>query len=150
MSVTATTTRSVPATRDVPDAGRRTAVIDVDAGVNAVPSDNRKVETLRVAENVAEEKTVVAGNSKELMAPTGPGAIVPRLTVCVEPPVTSFKVLPKKLRAVNAGKSGGSAKPPVAGSPVRLEISNTATPGEPGPPGVKTSKEITPRLAVAA
>ena len=49
----------------------------------------------------------------------------------------------RKVRLVRTGKSGGRAKPPDAGSPVKFEMLNTLTPGEVAA-GIKTSKEMIP------
>src|SRR5437016_2517180 len=75
----------------------------------------------------------------------------PNIIVWVDPPFSvNVMELLRNVSAVKAGKSGGNAKPPPRGSPVKLEILKTFVPGEPGEPGMRTSKDRRPRFTGAA
>ena len=79
--VTAIIAKSVFASRDKPDEGKSTALIDGEGAVKVLPSDRSIWGVLRVAEKMAEEKRTVSGNCKGPVKPKGPGAISPKSIV---------------------------------------------------------------------
>jgi hypothetical protein len=146
---TVTTAKSVPATRDVPDDGRIAAEIAEDPATKVLPSERRKLVWLSVAVKIAPVNNDVSGNCTGSVGLNAPGPKSPNGITSGEPPFISVSELLRKVRESMIGKSGGRANPPEAGSPVKLKILKTLTPGVLMSPGIKTSKEISPTLTVS-
>src|SRR5581483_5190193 len=96
-----------------------------------------------VAVNVADEITVVSGNCS-VPGCIEPGLMSPTEIVCGFPAMVRVNVPTVNTAGVSTGKSGGRAKPPVPGSPVKLLIVKTSTPGNPGAEGMSSSYDKSP------
>lgn len=126
-SETVSTARSAPGVSVDPREGKSKVEMVGDA-VNSVPSDSKKLVWFSVASKSADENRVVSGNSTGNVGPKNPGPMFPREITFVVPSVVSVRELSRKMSGSKAGKSGGNAKPPSAGSPVRFAMLNTFTP----------------------
>lgn len=122
----------------VPEEGRIVAVTTAELALNVVPSKSSKLVEFRDAVNVADVKSIVLENSRDV-GMKEPGPKSPRLKERLELGVVRTSVLFCKVTLLNTGKSGGRAKPPVEGSPVKLLIVKLVTPGEPGMSGINVS-----------
>ena len=61
-SLAVSTTRSEPATKELPALGRRLAVICCEAAVKTLPSERTRSVWLNDAEKIAKSKDTVSGN----------------------------------------------------------------------------------------
>jgi len=145
-SETVITAKSVPATKDDPDEGRSSAVMVEDPARKVLPSERRKLVWLRVAVNMAPVNNDVSGNCTGSVGLNAPGTKAPNGITRGEPALISVSEPLSKVSESMTGKSGGRANPPSRGSPVKLKILKTLTPGVLMSPGIKTSNEIRPML----
>ena len=124
-------------------------VIVGEPALNVLESARTKEVWLSVALNVAERNKDVSGNWTGSVGLNDPGPILPSGITNGDTPSFTVREAFRKVRLVKTGKSGGRAKPPDPGSPVKFEMLKTFTPG-PGPAGMRTSNEMKPTYIVVA
>lgn len=114
-----------------------------------LPSASLRNAVSNVAVNVAEVIAVRSETSRSAGV-YAPGPRLPTEIVKLGPAVKIVIEAFLKRVSVNTGKSGAREKPPVEGSPVRLLMLKTFTPGSPGRPGMSVLYENTPIFIEAA
>ena len=107
------TARTLPATKDEPPEGNKRAEIKAESAMNVEPSERRMTSWLSVAEKSAELNRAESVNCSSAGGTSDPALMLPNPTRTGGPPLLSVSAAEVNINDVNAGKSEGSAKPPI-------------------------------------